>query len=695
MTDPWMRLPSADGLRSEWPRRLVVVQGTPPTDSMSQSTLVNPAISGLWIGENAPPHFTPMPIKEAPRLLGTEHALVIVMAIQGIDPDALGIAAGCIPAGGTLVLWLPDPLEEPFTTSPFHQRLLRLLHSFPERISLDAADMEAFPGMKNAVTATSHAWDAACRSVTPDQERAVQAVERVLFGQRKKPALLIADRGRGKSAALGLAAGRILNQRACRILVTGRSRRAAHVVFRHANALTPHAQQNLQWIEIDSLLAHKPHTDLLLVDEAAGISLEHLAILLRGYSRIALATTVHGYEGSGRGFALRFQEILERYSRGWHLVRWETPIRWCLNDPLEARINQLLLLDAELPKLPNNMDRPPTWTSPITGTELAQNEDELRTVFSLLITAHYRTRPRDLRHLLDRKGLLIYRLRTAQSSRKYTIGVLLATQEPVPDPTLRQDIANGQRRPGRHVLAAILAGKFGIQRAVTTHLTRIQRIVIHPKLQRQGLGKRLLQHFCHDQRNVSSLVGTQFALSARLIYFWRSCGFVPVGVGSRTTRFAGTVSGLFLRPLDPVGASILSQATAHFHRQFPASLLRAHRNLNGEIVYAILMHNESFAERPSDRDIREVAGFCFTNRPEEIIPASLSRLVLWGLSLGQLSDEKLCIERVLQAKSWTDCEDLTDHKGRRSGTRRLRQSCTRLLTTQAREVVEDFSLLVQ
>ena len=80
------------------------------------------------------------------------------------------------------------------------------------------------------------------------------------------------------------------------------------------------------------------------MDEAAGIPLDSLATLLTFYPRIAMATTVHGYEGSGRGFLLRFREIIERHSRGWHPVTLGTPVRWAPGDLLEARINQLLLL---------------------------------------------------------------------------------------------------------------------------------------------------------------------------------------------------------------------------------------------------------------------------------------------------------------------------------------------------------------
>ena len=163
-----------------------------------------------------------------------------------------------------------------------------------------------------------------------------------------------------------------------------------------------------------------------------------------------------------------------------------------------------------MPVIPPDIDTWDVRIIPVTGQELAADEDELRAVFSLLVTAHYRTRPRDLKQLLDNEALLIYRMRLHHAGKTKTVGVLLSVREKAPDPVLAKEISLGLRRPGSHVLAELLAGQHGINNAVNINLTRIQRIVIHPSLQRQGLGRRLLQEFCEDPANGSSLVGTQY-----------------------------------------------------------------------------------------------------------------------------------------------------------------------------------------
>jgi tRNA(Met) cytidine acetyltransferase len=82
--------------------------------------------------------------------------------------------------------------------------------------------------------------DFGCR--TDDQRRAVVALIKVMTGQRWRPVVLTSDRGRGKSAALGIAAAYLLQQGAKRILVTGPRLDAVTPVFAHAQRLLPQAR---------------------------------------------------------------------------------------------------------------------------------------------------------------------------------------------------------------------------------------------------------------------------------------------------------------------------------------------------------------------------------------------------------------------------------------------------------------------
>ena len=197
---------------------------------------------------------------DAARLLGQEFDALVFDAFEGFDPDAFGAAVGTIRASGTLWLLAP-PLGE-------------------------------WPGYEDPERARIAAWPYG-------------------RGRRRRPVVLTSDRGRGKSAALGITAGRLLAERPRRIVVTGPSKRAVGPVFRHAACVLGAEPSTLRYVPPGELLLSLDDADVVWVDEAATLPVPLLERLLRGHPRIAFATTVHGYEGTGRGFTVRFRGVLD------------------------------------------------------------------------------------------------------------------------------------------------------------------------------------------------------------------------------------------------------------------------------------------------------------------------------------------------------------------------------------------------
>ena len=150
--------------------------------------------------------------------------------------------------------------------------------------------------------------------------------------------MLTADRGRGKTAALGIAAANLLADKVDYIVVTAPLFSSVETLFSHARSLLAGAEQHghtllwqgrrIQYLPPDELLRSTPAARLLLVDEAAAIPAPLLSAMLDHYHRVVFTTTVHGYEGTGRGFAIRFQRELDRRRPNWQLQTLLQPVRW-------------------------------------------------------------------------------------------------------------------------------------------------------------------------------------------------------------------------------------------------------------------------------------------------------------------------------------------------------------------------------
>ena len=327
----------------------------------------------LWVAETLSPAFA-VTVVAAHRLrqtLGGEYRLLVYNAHQGLHPDAFAAALGTLRGGGDCVLLTPpidewagfdDPDRRRFAAYPrptssmrglFVERLVRLwrTHAAVTRVTHGSAvAMRLAPAtMPGAV------------GLNAAQEQVAAAVEQVALGHARRPLVLTADRGRGKSTLLGVSAARLLRQGLARVTVVAPGRAAAATLYRHARisagmpadggipAELPIGGGRLcfrlpaEWRTSDG-----EASSLVLVDEAAAIPVGQLVRLLHSANRLVFASTVHGYEGSGRGFELRFRVALDRDMPQWRAMRLKEPVRWAVDDPLEDLINRSLLLDAEL-----------------------------------------------------------------------------------------------------------------------------------------------------------------------------------------------------------------------------------------------------------------------------------------------------------------------------------------------------------
>ncbi|MFW5447308.1 MAG: tRNA(Met) cytidine acetyltransferase TmcA domain-containing protein, partial [Methylophagaceae bacterium] len=221
--------------------------------------------------------------KQAQQQLGKEFDAVIFDGLTELNPDSLGAMMGTIKQGGVLILWLNTD-----ETSVWLQRLKGISEVFSQQhANFHIAQQGQTLPQLSSIEAQPQSNEI---YLTDDQRKAVDAIKHVVHGHRRRPLVLSADRGRGKSASLGIAAGQLLNEGKQTILVTAPSLAVAKTVFEHAYRLLPEAEydaglitlQNaeIRFIAPDALIELDLKADLLLVDEAAAIPASILEKLL-------------------------------------------------------------------------------------------------------------------------------------------------------------------------------------------------------------------------------------------------------------------------------------------------------------------------------------------------------------------------------------------------------------------------------
>src|SRR5690606_29843346 len=145
-----------------------------------------------------------------------------------------------------------------------------------------------------------------------------------------------------------------------------------------------------RFVDLRELLRGGDRFDAIVVDEAAQLPVPLLRRLVARHdaSHIAFATTTHGYEGTGRGFSLRFLRWLRARDRPVIDVALAQPIRWDAGDPLERAVSSALLLDAEIADVDAaDLDVARLEHRILSGEDLAADERRLAEIFGLLVRA--------------------------------------------------------------------------------------------------------------------------------------------------------------------------------------------------------------------------------------------------------------------------------------------------------------------
>jgi len=653
--------------------------------------IVRRAHTSVWLGGDAPAEATrAVDLEGARGLLGREADAVVVDLAGGPAPDVLGAVHGVVRGGGVLVLRAPpedrwvEAARDPRLAVPPHRaedvstrflgRLLRVARGAPgvTVLDLEAGRAHGSPAGRGPPSGTEP--DGPCR--TGEQVAAVEALAD-LAATPERPVVLVADRGRGKSSALGLAAPRLLAAGLERVLVTAPRSEAAEQVLAHATA-DPAARERVRFVTAEAVAGLRRPGDALFVDEAAALPVPVLRRLLDTGLPVAFATTVHGYEGTGRGFLLRFLEELHRRHPGTTRIRLDEPIRWAPGDPLEAFVRDALLLDAQPAPAPEVGRADPSRVAHrvLDRERLARDDVLLREVFGLLVWAHYRTTPSDLHRMLDAPNL---RLHALIAGDHVVAAALVAREGGLPEETVRA-IEEGRHRPRGHALAETLVAHLGRPDGGTAVSERIVRIAVHPELRRRGLGRGLLSAIADGAAEEGvELLGALFAATPDLLALWRAAGFDPVRLSVSRGARSGEHSALVLRPLVDATRGLCDGLRRRLARDLPHQLSGSLRDLEPDLALAVLHASDPRAEPDlDDEDWRALVACAFGPRPHDVTARPAFALVRVALATGEpeLDPEaaRLSVARVLQRRPWSEVRDLLELPSVPSAMRRLRSA---------------------
>jgi len=504
------------------------------------------------------PHSNSDASDEINSLLGGEHVGLVFNAQSEFDERLFAAAAGTITAGGLLVLqtpalhdWIAQQQIAPDNDnqSLFILRLCKKLmvhssHGFDTASALkcqintlnDIPDDTFFfiaSTTPKAEISYLNPDDTSARDAWKiEQNSMLRSLLHNLLNKAESVSVVLGDRGRGKSTLIGRALKKLLAAESPSkrtISITANRRGACDILLKRA-------EQSIPYFPIDKALS-TTH-DVLVVEEAGSIPIPILEQLMQQSQSIIFATTVQGYEGAGRGFAIRFAKKLDQLNPDWLKLNPTLPIRWSVGDPLEAFVNDALLLETELTAItkPSKLSPMDAQVSLIDKQALTDDDTLLVEVYGLLVQAHYQTTPADLRNLLDQHRLLVFAQRTGQV---LTGAALVALEGEIPS-DFHQAIMYKQRRLADQILPQLLAQSSGEPNVLKERFARIVRIAIHPDIHRQGFGTHLFEQLNNQfTSNTTYLprvdgVGVSFGADLHTLSFWLKQGLKPVHYGYRT-----------------------------------------------------------------------------------------------------------------------------------------------------------------
>ncbi|KAL1585829.1 RNA cytidine acetyltransferase [Cladosporium halotolerans] len=548
--------------------------------------------------------------KETEKILGNTFGMCILQDFEAVTPNLLARTMETVEGGGLVILLMKSmtSLKQLYTMSmDIHSRYRTEAHGdvvarFNERfiLSLGSCDsclviddeMNVLPisGGKNVVekkpteeddgkTPATRELEAIKESLadtqpvgslvqlarTVDQAKALLTfAEAISEKTLASTVALTAGRGRGKSAALGVAIASAVAHGYSNIFITSPSpenlKTLFEFVFKGFDALgyldhvdysiiqstnpdfnkaivrvNVHRQhrQTIQYIQPQDAYT-LGQAELLVIDEAAAIPLPLVRKLMGPYL-VFMASTINGYEGTGRSLSLKLISQLREQSRGTANVRPDEkvtdrsndskstgnegaarssrslreitlsePIRYASGDHVEKWLNKLLCLDATLPRASSIHGTP----HPSQCQLLQVNRDTLfsfhpvsekflQNMMALYVASHYKNTPNDLQLMSDAPAHQLFVLVPPIEENSGRLPEILcvlqiAFEGQISRESVMNSLSRGQRAGG-DLIPWLVSQQFQDSDFAGLSGARVVRIATNPDYGNMGYGSRAMQ----------------------------------------------------------------------------------------------------------------------------------------------------------------------------------------------------------
>ncbi len=690
-------------------------------DARLRATLVKDLILSKKLVDTSEVTIEQAVYETSKKYLGTTQDVLILDLTNDLKPNDVGRLIGIVRGGGLIVMWGP-PLESWETVKTiFKSNLVTPRHPEPRNIFIKyfvrklmkhegiyVIDADTGKLVKSGQVMRKHKEVRSVKipentvfprslyelALTQDQVNVIKLIEDNLVpkpGSKHVAVIVTSDRGRGKSSAIGIAIIGLIKEllrfkNRVRVAVTASDSSAIQSLMMLAekglNALGLEYRKVVKEGDLIELKGDRfsieywePYTvtklkvDVVVVDEAAGLPVPLLHMIWKNFNRTIYATTIHGYEGAGRGFSVRFLKRLREDPKTLMITyEMSEPIRYSANDPIEKFQFDALLLDAEPDELTDedikeikrgNLEYV-TYEPEYLFSEAG--EKELRSLFGIYVLAHYRNEPDDLGRLADAPHHSMRAVRIKSSGK--IVGAAQLAEEGGLSDELIDELLVGGKIPG-NIIPDRLLKYFRLRELGKGIGWRIVRIAVHIDVQGMGIGSFLLNEIINEaMRRGYSWVGAGFGLSRELLNFWLKNNFKLLHLSPDRNPVSGEYTALVVRPLNNEWVSLIDVCTKDFTIRLIGSLHTVYRDLESDVTYLILKSGINYPELSERFELTEaqkerlklyLEGLMTYESAADAVNFTVLKSVLEGkLNVLTPLEGQVCVARCLKGLGWEE-----------------------------------------